>query len=133
MLTDKKLLFSDNQGSITTANTAHDSTNNIDTGFASSNIGEGNPVRLVVQVGGTAFAGTGGTLTVALLDSADDSSFATVATLTSAIAVGSLTAGAEIVNTVLPKNLRRYLKLTYTTHASNAFSAGTIYAGLFKD
>lgn len=131
MLMDAKLLFSDNQGSITTANTAHDSTNYLDLGYASPNPGEGNPLHLVVQVGATAFAGTGGTLAIALLSSADNSSWTTHWT-SSAIAVGSLTAGAELVDMALPNDIRRYVKLTYTTHASNAFSAGTLYAGIVK-
>lgn len=80
------------------------------------------PLVVVVQV---STAGTGsGTVTLALQDSADGSSFATVVSL-AALAGTSLTAGKEIV-IPMPIEHRRYVRLSGTV-SGTLTGAVTVY------
>lgn len=121
---DDKLVLSEEQAETTAA--AHDSTNTIDLTVASPDPGTGRPLYLNVVVDTTFTSGGSATLTVALQDSANNSSFASVYE-TSAIAVASLTAGKVLIKMALPANLRRYVKLVYTIGTA-AMTAGKINA-----
>lgn len=104
------------------------STDVIDAGATKSasigrDIGSGEPLYLEVSVA-TAMTGAG-TLTIALQDSADNSSFADVLALP-AIAVAALTAG-KTYYLPLPAGMRRYIRANYTI-TSGPFTGGTINA-----
>lgn len=73
----------------------------------------------------TAFtAGGAATLTIALQDSADNSSFADVL-VSPAIAVASLIAGYVAFQGTIPMGVRRYLRINYTV-ATGPMTAGKI-------
>lgn len=86
-------------------------------------IGSGEPLYLEVSVA-TAMTGAG-TLTIALQDSADNSTFADVLALP-AIAVAALTAG-KTYYLPLPAGMRRYIRANYTI-TSGPFTGGTLNA-----
>ena len=104
-ITDAKITLSDGQAETTQA--AHDSTNTIDmgTGFNEwktatiADYGETNKMWLHVRVSTAWTTSASGTLTVALQDSADDSSFAAVspALTSTALAAATLVAGYSIL------------------------------------
>lgn len=128
MYVDNNLMMSDAQA----LTAAAASTKSIDTGLALRHIGDGEPVELVVQVV-TALLASGGAanLTVALQDSADNSTFADV-TKTPAIAKAALVAGYELLRIRLPVGLRRYIQVYYTPD-TNDFTSGTVNAFLAID
>ena len=104
------------------------STDVIDAGATKSasigrDIGSGEPLYLEVSVA-TTMTGAG-TLTIALQDSADNSSFADVLALP-AIAVAALTAG-KTYYLPLPAGMRRYIRANYTI-TSGPFTGGTLNA-----
>lgn len=121
---DKFLQLSSAQAITVTA----PSTNVIDAGATKSasigrDIGNGEPLYLEVSVA-TTMTGAG-TMTIALQDSADNSSFADVLALP-AIAVASLTAG-KTYYLPLPAGMRRYIRANYTI-TSGPFTGGTLNA-----
>lgn len=133
---DAKLVFSDGQAETTAA--AHDSDNVIDLGagydeWGSAEIadyGQGTKDLYINCKVTTAFtSGGSATLTVAVQDSADNSSFAAVspAITTGAVAVASLTEGYELLRVKLPQDLRRYVKLVYTI-GTTTMTAGAVDA-----
>lgn len=104
------------------------STDVIDAGATKTNglgrdIGSGEPLYLEVSVASTMTGA--GTLTIALQDSADNSSFADVLALP-AIAVAALTAG-KTYYLPLPAGMRRYIRANYTI-TSGPFTGGTLNA-----
>lgn len=88
-------------------------------------LGGGTQLFLEVTVGATFTAGGAGTLTIALQDSADNSSFADVLT-TPALALASLTVGARFY-IPLPAKMRRYIRANYTV-ATGPMLTGTLCA-----
>lgn len=133
---DAKLVLSDAQAETTAA--AHDSDNVLNMGAGKNewgtatiaDYGEANKqLWLHVYVNTTFTSGGSATLTVALQDSADNSTFAAVspAITTGAVAVASLAAGYELIRMPLPPNLRRYVKLVYTIGTA-AMTAGKLDA-----
>lgn len=128
MILDNNLMMSDAQAVTATAA----STKSIDTQHALRDIGDGEPIELVVQVKETLLASGGAaTLTVALQDSDDNSSFASVV-VGAAIAKASLLAGYELLRITLPKGLRRYIQVHYTATTNN-FTSGSVNAFLVLD
>ena len=127
MMLDKTLLFSDHQAITVTA----DSENRLDLG--APGMDKGGPLPLFIQVTKTFTddSGTDGTLTVALHDSADDSSYAALSS-TGAIPVTALKTGYRVPLTALPPGVRRYVKLVYTV-ADASFTQGNVSAGLTLD
>lgn len=122
---DKFLLFSSAQAVTVTAA----STNVVDAGVANRSAGAAEAMFIQLTVG-TAFTAAGAaTLTVALQDSADDSSFADVQ-VSAAIPVASLVAGYRL-NIPIPPVLRRYTRLNYTV-ATGPMTAGALTAGITK-
>lgn len=128
MYVDQNLVMSDAQA----LTAAAASTKSIDFAAALRQVGDGEPLELVVVVK-TALLASGGAanLTVALQDSADNSSFATVVA-GPAVAKASLVAGYELLRIQLPKGLRRYIQVYYTPD-TNDFTSGTIDAFLTTD
>lgn len=124
---DQNLVLSDAQAVTATAV----STKSIDTTTALRNIGSGEPVEVLVSVG-TAFTAAGAaTMTVALQDSADNTTFADVL-VSPAIAVASLAAGFEALRVRVPATTRRYIALNYTV-ATGPMTAGALTAVLELD
>lgn len=119
---DERLIFSKDQAVTDTAASTDvlDMENRV-------NIGAGKPIAVVARL--TESFATLTSLDIQLQDSADDSSFATVAS-TGAVAVASLTAGAEF-RIPLPATVRRYVRLNYVKAGTNA-TAGKVYAGLVQ-
>ena len=128
MIVDNNLYMSDAQA--ITASAA--SSKSLDMVNALRNVGGGEPVELVVQVASALLASGGAAnLTVALQDSADNSSFATVVS-GPAVAKASLVAGFELLRIRLPAGLRRYIQVYYTAD-TNDFTSGTVNAYLVLD
>lgn len=124
---DQNLVLSDAQAVTTTAV----STKSIDTATALRNIGSGNQIEVLVAVG-TAFTAAGAaTMTIALQDSADNTTFADVL-VSPAIAVASLAAGFEALRVRVPATTRRYIALNYTI-ATGPMTAGALTAVLELD
>ena len=124
---DQNLVLSDAQAVTTTAV----STKSIDTITALRNIGSGNQIEVLVAVG-TAFTAAGAaTMTIALQDSADNTTFADVL-VSPAIAVASLAAGFEALRVRVPATTRRYIALNYTI-ATGPMTAGALTAVLELD
>src|SRR4051812_48595509 len=107
-IVDHNLYMSDAQA--VTASAA--STRSLDFATATRNIGAGEPLELVVQVATTTGSAGSSTVTFALQDSADNSSFADVVA-SAAIAKATLVAGYEALRIRLPSGLRRYIQVYY--------------------
>lgn len=124
---DQNLVLSDAQAVTVTAV----STKSIDTNTALRNIGSGEPVEMLVAVGTTFTAAGAATMTVALQDSADNSTFTDVL-VSPAIAVATLVAGFEALRVRVPATTRRYIALNYTV-ATGPMTAGALTAVLELD
>lgn len=137
MLIDNNLIF-DSNAAITTT---RDSTNIIDLSVA-RDIGDGEMIEVLVQVGTTAPTSTATTTTVVaqVMVSTDNSTYTTAAK-SDAIQIGLLTTGSSILNIHMPMRrlvdavagtgndaYPRYIKLNYVPSAT--LSAGTLTAAL---
>lgn len=120
MIIDKLLQVSDDQAVTATAA----STDVIDFGQVNPNSGLSDRLSMVVTVGEGATATGAATVTFAVQDSADNSSFADVAS-TAAIGKASLGLGAQVV-IPMPVLHRRYVRLNYTV------ATGPLTAGKFS-
>lgn len=134
---DSQLIFSAAQ--VITANaTTVDSTNVIDTGAVTDHKGtallafgpENGNCRLVITAKVTPTAGTG--LQAELHDCAtvDGTYKATGIGINDAIPVATLVPGYEILNVPLPRGLRRFLKVVYTTTGNHTGSLGSVNAAI---
>jgi len=123
MIQDKANMFTDGAQAITASAASEDSLN---WEIANPNKGEGTPLyaRVVVTED---FAGAGASMTVAIQDSADGSTWAAIMTGGS-IGVADLVAGKKIL-VPLPKENRKFIRL-YFTVASGPFTAGEVVADL---
>lgn len=126
-IVDNNLFMSDAQAVTATAA----STKSLDFATATRNIGGGEPIELVVQVATSIDATGAGTVTFALEDSADNTTFTPVVT-TPAIGKAVLVAGYEVLRIRLPAGLRRYIQMNYTV-ATGPLTAGAINAYLELD
>lgn len=137
MLIDNNLLF-DSNAAITTT---RDSTNIIDLVNA-RDIGDGEELEVLVQVGTTALTSTATTTTIVaqVMVSTDNSTYTTAAK-SDAVQIGLTTTGSHILNIHMPMRrlyaegagtgndaYPRYIKLNYV--ASATLSAGTLTAAL---
>lgn len=128
MITDRELTFSNDQA-VTTGTQV--STDKVDTGVAGININTNRELQIFVSVT-TAFAG-GTNMTVNLVESASsDLSSPTVLATSGAVATASLTAGAVLLRTAVPRTSKRYLGLQFVS-TGTAFTAGTIFGGIVRD
>jgi len=125
MIRDAILILSENQA--ITATEA--STNEIDFGAAGLDIGKGNPIYLELWLD-TAFTTSANTLTVALQDGTDGTTYTTRMTILEATATSSLLAAnvGLLRKFSLPNDLARYIRLYYTVSA--ALAAGKVNAFL---
>lgn len=127
MITDKALEFSRNQAVTTTA----DSTNVVDLGMtalAGSTYGDadgGKQLNLSVIMGAAATASGAATVVITLL-TADDAAFSVNSTTlmsTVAYSLAQMAANTFLLQNVVPRGFRRFLKLVYTV-ASGPLTAG---------
>lgn len=121
MIYDNQLLFSDGQAITVTAA----STNAADLELGHGQYGPGYPVFAKVVVGETFTAAGAGTLTISLQDSADDSSYANIAS-TATLALADLKQG-DSFELALPQTHRRYLRMNYVV-ATGPMTAGKVSA-----
>jgi hypothetical protein len=129
MILDAQNMLSNGQAVTSTGDTA--STDVYDTG-AAADVGIGYDVYMHVKTRAAFTSGGAGTLQVVLQDSADNSSWADVQTLTPARALAALGANTEIVRARLPIGLRRYIRFAYRVGTA-AMTAGTVDAHLALD
>lgn len=125
MLIDKETLFSNAQALTATAA----STNILDLGAANRDIGKAN-IRFRVQVG-TTFQSTGSSTCTIALQTDSTSAFSGAVTLfqSAAIPKASMTAGAVLVDIMVPRGTKRWVRVYYTV-ATADFTAGTLTAFL---
>lgn len=134
MITDKQLTFSEAQAVTTSAA----STNVVDLGPLTHgntvrDIGAGEPVYLVIQVGEDATASGSATVNFALqTDTVENFASPTVLFDSGAIGKADLTAGARPVAIAVPRGVERYLRVNYTV-STGPLTAGTFSAYLVKD
>lgn len=95
------------------------STNAIDIGLATPNIGDGTPKRVEVIVN-TTFAG-GTSIKATLEESADDSTYTTLLDSPVVLTAAALK-GKKLLSVPLPTQHKRYLRINYTV-------VGTMTAG----
>jgi hypothetical protein len=132
---DSELIFSDGQVIVANATTVV-STNLIDSGAIVDHVGssplafgpENGNLRLVITVKVQPTAGTG--LQVEFTDCAtvDGTYKSTGIGINDAIPIATLVPGYEILNVPLPRGLRRYWQLLYTTTGDHTGSVGSINA-----
>ena len=132
---DSQLIFSDGQN-ITANATTVDSTNVIDLGNMLDHKGtalnsfgpENGEDRLVISIGVAPSAGTG--IQVEMHDCATVGGTykATGVGLNDAVPNATLVAGYEMLNVPLPRGLREFLKLVFTTTGNHTGSLGTVNA-----
>lgn len=120
MIIDRQLQVSSEQA--VTASAA--STDVIDFGQTNPNVGLNDHMDLSITVDETVTAAGAATVTFTIEDSADNSSWATVAS-TTAIGKASLPIGTQVV-IPMPKVHRRYLRVYYTV------GTGPLTAGKFS-
>lgn len=120
MYIDKALQVSNEQAVTATAA----STDVIDFGQTNSDAGMTDQLSMVITVDEAATAAGAATVTVAVQDSADNSSFSDVA-VTAAIGKATLVAGYQHV-IPMPTKLRRYCRVNYTV------ATGPLTAGKFS-
>lgn len=122
---DSEAIFSAAQAVVATGDTA--STNVYDAGGANGQGDAGQTqenlwVNVIVNT--TATTGTGATVQAVLQDSADNVTFADVAA-SAAFAIGSVVAGAALMQLQPPPGMRRYWRIAYR------IGTGTLTAGKF--
>jgi len=120
MIIDHFLKVSDDQAVTATAA----STDVIDFGQTDPNTGLHDRLDMVFTVGETATAEGAATVTFAIQDSADNSSFATVVS-SGSVPKASLVAGAQFI-LPMPATHRRYVRANYTV------GTGPLTAGKFS-
>ncbi len=128
MMYDKLNTFGTDQAVTATAA----STDIIDLG-AVRDIGNGEPLELVILVTETVTASGAATVTFTL-ETDDNSGFSSVAVLASSGAIGkaALTAGTEVLRVKVPLDAERYLRTNYTV-ATGPLTAGKFTAFLAHD
>ena len=128
MMYDKLNTFGTDQAVTSTAR----STDNIDLG-AARDIGNGEPLELVILV--TQSVTAAGAATVAFaLETDDNAGFSTPVVLANSGPIGkaALTAGTEVLRVKVPLEAERFLRTNYTV-ATGPLTAGTFTALLAHD
>ncbi len=128
MMYDKLNTFGTDQAVTTTAA----STDIIDLG-AARDMGNGEPLELVVLVTETVMASGAATVTFTL-ETDDNAGFSSTFVLASSSAIGkaALTAGTEVLRVKVPLDAERYLRTNYTV-ATGPLTAGKFTAFLAHD
>ena len=128
MMYDKLNTFGTDQAVTTTAA----STDIIDFG-AVRDVGNGEPLELVILVSETVTASGAATVTFTL-ETDDNAGFSSTFVLASSGAIGkaALTAGTEVLRVKVPLDVERYLRTNYTV-ATGPLTAGKFTAFLAHD
>lgn len=128
MMYDKLNTFGTDQAVTTTAA----STDIVDLG-AARDMGNGEPLELVILVTETVTAAGAATVTFAL-ETDDNAGFSSTFVLASSSAIGkaALTAGTEVLRVKVPLDVERYLRTNYTV-ATGPLTAGKFTAFLAHD
>lgn len=134
---DKNTIFSNGQSIVANATTVT-STNLIDLGAQTDDRGVAlnsfgvvnGKIWLNVSVGVQPTQGTGIQVELTDCDTEGGTYKATGIGVNAAIPNATLTDGYTILSVPLPQNVRRYLKMLYTTTGNHTGSAGTINANL---
>ncbi|MFN4018045.1 MAG: Bbp16 family capsid cement protein [Reyranella sp.] len=128
MMYDKLNTFGTDQAVTTTAA----STDIVDLG-AARDIGNGEPLELVILVTQSVTAAGAATVTFAL-ETDDNAAFSSPVVLANSGAIGkaALTAGTEVLRVKVPLDAERYLRTNYTV-ATGPLTAGTFTAFLAHD
>ena len=129
MILDSQNQFSSAQAVTSVGDTV--STDVYDTG-AATDVGIGYDIYLYIRSVAAFTSGGAGTLQFVLQDSANNSAWADVQSLTPAKALATLTANTDQVRARLPIGLRRYLRVVYRVGTA-AMTAGTVDANLVLD
>ena len=140
MIYDNRVLFSSAQSIVGSAGTGINSTNVIDTGSVSRDLGNGDDILLLVECTTSIVAAGSGTLTIALVSSASSSlttptTHASVSIPTAASASGVCVAGQQMWCIAFPvqgQTYLEYLGIIYTPVSQN-ISAGAVNAFLCTD
>jgi hypothetical protein len=107
MIMDKQTVLRDNVALTAVATTVSDA---YDVGAGKSNLGRGRPLRAKVVVGTAFTSGGAGTLQVNYIQSANSDLSAPDVLVTGPVnALAALTAGASLMDIVLPDNTKRYV------------------------
>lgn len=128
MILDQQTLYAAGQAVTATGDTA--STNSYDHGPGNSGGGAYTPgggLWLIAKVVAAATSGGSATVQAVLQDSADNTTFADVMTLSPAIPVANLTANSTIAIARFPGVLRRYTRVVWRVGTA-ALTAGTFSA-----
>jgi len=120
------MVFSDAQAQ--TASTVEYSTNTLDTEVANSDLGGGTPIWLVCRVN-TTFAGTSGTMVVALQDGSVSGTL-NDKIISQTFTTVLLAKGFDLLTIPLPVDHLRYLRMRYTPATGSGYTAGKIDAFL---
>lgn len=128
MMYDRLNTFGSDQAVTTTAA----STDIVDLG-AARDMGNGEPLELVVLVTQSVTAAGAATVTFAL-ETDDNAGFSSPVVLANSGAIGkaALTAGTEVLRVKVPLDAERYLRTNYTV-ATGPLTAGTFTAFLAHD
>lgn len=129
MFIDTQETFSEAQAVTATGDTA--STNAYDTG-AVHDAGIGEPIFVFIRTDAAFTSGGAATMQFVLQDSADNSAWADVQTLSPVLALAALTVDTVQVRARLPIGLRRYLRIAYRVGTA-VMTAGTVDAYLALD
>ena len=128
-LVDAKLMLSDAQTMVVATAATTVSTNIIDLGAASPNVGRGTPIWAHVRVGTACAGSASSTLAVAVQHCATvDGTYATMLSY-SAASIANFTSGLKVIENPLPGAVNRYVKVLYT-NAASSITAGTMDAWL---
>jgi hypothetical protein len=120
---DRQVLFSSEQAIVASAA----STDVIDLGSSSRDVGAGEPVEVLVTVTQSFDALT--TMTTTLQTSSTENFSSPVQLTAASLPLASLVAGARFSLTAVPRGVLRYLRLSYTVSGSNP-TVGKITAGV---
>jgi len=134
MILEQQTLFSDDQALSGTSAVASDNVLDLgggNSGVSRFNPGNGNPVRLLIQL--TADAGGTSPTLDAVLEMADDAAFTSgKTTVATATTLSGGKAGDRMDIEFLPSNItKRYLRLVYTQGGSSP--THTVKAGILYD
>lgn len=141
MILDTYTLVSDDQDLAQTAGTYYSDVLNLrgDAGYTTSvdapsgithDIGKGYPVELLVQITED-FASGGAATLVVTLETDDNESFSSAATVVTSqtFALASLTAGTHLLPQHIPYGCEQYIRINYTIGTATT-TAGKVTAGL---
>jgi len=126
MILDKHNMFSEDQAITATA----DSTNVVDLGAAARRIAPGEPLKLVLRV--TEAFNTLTSLTIGVQQDSVEAVSSPTVLQSVVVPLASLTLGARISMSFMPRNSERYLQLVYTVTGTNP-TTGKITAGIALD